>query len=95
MDGEIYARIAQMREAASTLQRSASRIDGSLEAVEREIRALGTDRFMSLGAEAFRAEYNRLRPRLRETFDLLMRFQEQLAVSADDIEIAARSAGGT
>jgi WXG100 family type VII secretion target len=92
VDGEIYARIAQMREAAATIQRSATRIDGSLNAVDREIRALGTDRFMSLGAEAFRAEYNRLTPRLRDAFDLLTRFHQQLATSADDIEIAARAA---
>lgn len=79
-----------MREASSTIQRSAARIEGSLEAVDREIRALGSDRFMSLGAESFRAEYNRLRPRLKDAFELLVRFHEQLANSADDIEIAAR-----
>ena len=79
-----------MREASATIQRSASRIEDSLEAVDREIRALGSDRFMSLGAESFRGEYSRLRPRLRDAFELLVRFHEQLATSADDIEIAAR-----
>lgn len=92
MDGEIYARITQMREASSTISRSAARVEDSLNAVDREVRSLGSDRFMSLGAEAFRAEYNRLTPRLHEAFDLLMRFQEQLAASADDIELAARAA---
>ena len=90
-NGEIYARIAQMREAATTIGRSAGRIHESIDAVDSEIRALGADRFMSIGAEAFRAEYNRLTPQLKEAFEQLNRFQEKLNTSADDIEIASRS----
>jgi WXG100 family type VII secretion target len=88
--GEIFAKITQMREAAATMGRSASNIDSSLQAVDREIRALGSDRFMSIGAEAFRGEYNRLTPRLQDAFELLRRFQDKLQTSADDIEMAAR-----
>lgn len=91
MDGELNARIAQMREAASSIGRSAARIQEALDAVESEVRALGADRYMSIGAEAFRSDYNRLTPQLRETFDQLTRFQDKLTTSADDIEIAARS----
>lgn len=90
-NGELYARIAQMREAAATLGRSAHRIHESIEAIESEVRALGADRFMSIGAETFRTEYNRLTPQLKEAFDQLSRFQEKLTASADDIEIASRS----
>lgn len=92
MDGELYARITQMREAASIIRRSATTVDSSLDAVEREVRALGADRFMSLGAEAFRAEYNRLAPRLRNAFAQIMSFHDHLNTSADDIEVAARTA---
>lgn len=94
--GEIFAKITQMREAASSLGRSASNIDNSLQSVDREIRALGADRFMSIGAESFRAEYNRLTPKLHDAFELLHRFQDKLQTSADDIEMAARgNSGGT
>ena len=89
--GEIYVRIAQMREAATTITRSAAAINDSIEAVENEVRALSADRFMSVGAEVFRAEYYRLTPKLREAFDQLMRFQDKLNASADDIELASRS----
>lgn len=94
--GEIFAKITQMREASASLGRSASNIDSGLQAVDREIRALGADRFMSIGAESFRAEYNRLTPRLHDAFELLHRFQDKLQTSADDIEMAARgNLGGT
>ena len=89
--GELYARITQMREAATTIGRSATRVKDCIESVDNEVRALGSDRFMSIGAEAFRVEYNRLTPKLREAFDNLMRFQDKLITSADDIETASRS----
>ena len=66
--GELYARIMQMRDAATTIGRSASRINDSIEAADNEIRAVGPERFMSPSAEAFRAEFNRLTPKLREAF---------------------------
>lgn len=89
--GEIYAKITQMRESAATIGRSATSIQNCMEAVDREIYTLGTDRFMSIGAEAFRAEYMRLKPRLEEAFEQLAQFQDKLNTSADDIEAAARS----
>jgi WXG100 family type VII secretion target len=88
--GEVYARIAQMREAATTINRSAAHIQDCMDAVDNEVRTLGADRFMSIGAESFRSEYNRLTPRLREAFDSLIRFHDKLDVSADDIEAASR-----
>ena len=90
-NGEIFARVAQMREAASALSRSAARLQEALDAVDAEVRAIGPDRFMSIGAEAFRGEYNRLTPPLRDAFDQLLHFQSRLSASADDIEMAARS----
>lgn len=89
--GEIAARIQQMREAADTLGRTSSQIQRCIDAVESEVRALGPDRFMSLGAEAFRAEFSRLTPKLRETFETLAGFRDRLHGSADDIEVAARA----
>lgn len=89
--GEVFAKITQMREAAANIRRSASQIDSCLQSIDREVRALGSDRFMSIGAEAFRAEYHRLTPRLHEAFDLLHRFQDKLQTSADDIEMATRA----
>jgi WXG100 family type VII secretion target len=89
--GEIYARITQMRDAASAINRSAARIQESIDAVDNEVRALGADRFLSANAETFRAEYNRLTPRLREAADLLAHFQNKLNLSADDIELASRT----
>lgn len=89
--GEIYARITQMREAATTIGRSSTRIRESIDSIEAEVRSLGADRFMSIGAEAFRVEYNRLAPKLGEAFENLMRFQDKLNTSADDIELASRT----
>lgn len=89
--GEIYAKITQMRESAVTIGRSASTIQTCMESVDREIHTLGADRFMSVGAEAFRSEYMRLKPRLEEAFEQLAQFQDKLNTSADDIEAAARS----
>jgi uncharacterized protein YukE len=89
--GELYARIAQMRDSAGVLGRSTARIADCLQAIDSEITALTADRFMSIGAEAFRVEYTRLKPRLFEAFDQLHRFQDKLNMSADEIEIAART----
>jgi uncharacterized protein YukE len=91
--GEIHAKITQMRDAATTLNQCASTINGCIESIDGEVRALSSDRFMSVGAELFRAEYNKLTPRLKEAFDLLADFQTKLNASADDIELAARSMG--
>jgi uncharacterized protein YukE len=91
--GEIHAKITQMRDAATTLNQCATTINGCIEAIDGEVRALSSDRFMSVGAEMFRAEYNKLTPRLKEAFDLLADFQARLNASADDIELAARSMG--
>jgi uncharacterized protein YukE len=89
--GQIYARITQMREAATTIGASASRISDCMDAVENEVRAVSADRFTSPGAEAFRAEYNRLTPRLKQAFEDILRFQDKLNTSADDIEVASRA----
>jgi uncharacterized protein YukE len=89
--GELYARLHQMREAAQTIGQGAESVQRSIDVIESEIRALGSDRFMSVGAEAFRAEYARMTPRLRAAFDLLGGFREKLNGSADDIELAART----
>ena len=91
--GEIYAKITQMRDAANTLNQCASEINRAIDSVESEVRALSSDRFMSVGAEMFRAEYYKLTPKLKEAFDLLADFQSKLNASADDIELAARSMG--
>lgn len=93
--GEIYAKITQMRDAATALNQSSSEINRAIDSVEGEVRALSSDRFMSVGAEMFRAEYYKLTPRLKEAFDLLADFQTKLNASADDIELAARSVGKT
>jgi uncharacterized protein YukE len=89
--GEIAARIQQMRDAADSLGRAAGNIQRSIDTVDAEVRALGPDRFMSLGAESFRAEFFRLTPKLRETFETLAGFRDRLHASADDIELASRA----
>lgn len=89
--GEIYAKITQMREASATIGRSATNVRECIEAIDKEVWALGADRFMSAGAESFRAEYMRLKPRLAEAFEQLAMFQDKLNTSADDIEAASRA----
>jgi WXG100 family type VII secretion target len=89
--GEIQVRIAQMRDAASILRQSATRVGQSIEAVDVEVRALGADRFTSSGADVFRLEYQRLTPKLKEAFDLLTGFHSKLSEAADDIEAASRA----
>ena len=91
--GEIYAKITQMRSTATTLGRSSATIMDSIDALDREVRALSADRFMSVGAETFRVEYNRATPKLRDAFEQLIAFQDKLNTSADDIEAASRSGG--
>lgn len=91
--GELYAKISQMRATATTLGRSATTIMDSIDTIDREVRALSSDRFMSVGAEAFRVEYNRATPKLRDAFEQLVAFQDKLNTSADDIEAASRSGG--
>jgi uncharacterized protein YukE len=89
--GEIQARIAQMRDAATTLRQSASRVSQSIESVDTEILALGPERFTSSGADMFRLEYQRLTPKLKDSFDLLTGFHSKLNEAADDIEAASRA----
>ena len=89
--GEIQARIAQMRDAATTLRQSATRVGQSIEAVDVEVRALGAERFTSSGADVFRLEYQRLTPKLKEAFDMLTGFHSKLEEAADDIEAASRA----
>lgn len=89
--GEIYAKLYQLREAAGIIRRSTEQINRSIEAIDGEIHALSSDRFMSVGAEVFRTEYARLTPRLKETFDMLGTFHDKLYAAADDIEVAART----
>ena len=91
--GELYAKITQMRSTATTLARSSTSIMDSIEAIDREVRALSSDRFMSVGAETFRVEYNRATPKLRDAFEQLIAFQDKLNTAADDIEAASRSGG--
>ena len=88
--GELVARIGQMRDAANTIGTSADRINESVDAVDAEIRALGPERFASTAADAFRAEYNRITPQLREAHESLLQFKDKLLESADEIEAAAR-----
>ena len=91
--GELYAKISQMRTTASTLGRTSATIMDSIEAIDREVMALSSDRFMSVGAETFRVEYNRATPKLRDAFEQLIAFQDKLNTAADDIEAASRSGG--
>ncbi len=89
--GEIFAHISQMREAASAINRSVTRVTTAIDVVDQQILALTSDRFASAGADAFRTAYYRVTPRLREAFEVLSGFQEKLNAAADDIELAARS----
>lgn len=90
MQGELHAKITQMRESARTIHGSARRILDSIDAVDHEIRSLGAERFTSTAAEDFRSRYLRLTPRLREASELLILFQEKLDAAADEIELASR-----
>jgi len=88
--GELLARLTEMRDAANTIGNSAQRINECIDAVDGQVRALGPDRFSGAAADAFRGEYNRLTPQLRQANEDLMLFKEKLLQSADEIEAASR-----
>jgi uncharacterized protein YukE len=88
--GIINARISQMRDVSSSIARSAERVNDAIEAVEVEVRSMSPDQYSSPAADDFRREYQRLTPRLRAAYEHLLRFQEKLNQSADEIEAASR-----
>lgn len=88
--GELVARLNQMREASQVIRTSAHRIDEIMMRVDVQVMALDADRYAGISADAFRAEYARLTPLLREAHQKLWVFQEKLSSSADEIESAAR-----
>jgi WXG100 family type VII secretion target len=90
MDGELRAKTSQMRDAAQTIQNSATRINDCIDSVDAEIRSLSVDRFTSIAAEEFRARYMRLTPRLKDAAKNLMAFQQKLNDAANEIELASR-----
>jgi WXG100 family type VII secretion target len=90
--GELLAKIAEMRTAADAIGGSAERVNQAVDAVDVEIKALGPDRFSGAASDAFRAEYNRLTPALREAYEDLVQFKQKLIESADDIERASKPA---
>jgi WXG100 family type VII secretion target len=91
MDNEVIARLDQMEEAASNIGNSASKIDGAISQADQQVSALSPDRYMSPGAEAFRASYSRLTPRLKEAATELQKFQARLAEAAQELRDAAQS----
>ena len=93
MDNEVIARITQMREAASNINSGANKIKDAVDQTNKEVMALGPDRYMSPGADSFRANYARLTPRLEEAYQQLLAFQRRLSEAADEIEAAANSTG--
>lgn len=90
INGELLARLNQMRDAASTIRTAAHRIDEIMMRVDIQVQALDPERFAGSAAEQFRADYTRLTPILRDAHQKLWMFQEKLVLSADDIESAAR-----
>jgi uncharacterized protein YukE len=91
MDSEVIARITQMRDAASSINTGATKIKDAVDQTNKEVAALGPDRYMSPGADSFRANYARLTPRLEEAYQNLIDFQKRLSDAADEIENAAGS----
>jgi uncharacterized protein YukE len=89
-NGELVARITEMRDAADAIGGSAQRINDAVDAVDAQVKALGPDRFASTAAESFRTEYNRVTPRLKQAYEDLMLFKQKLIESADEIEAASR-----
>ena len=89
-NGELVARITEMRDAADAIGGSAQRINDAVDAVDAQVKALGPDRFASTAAESFRTEYNRVTPRLKQAYEDLMLFKQKLLESADEIEAASR-----
>lgn len=90
MDGELLARLQQMRDASGLIRTSASRIDEIMMRVELQMQALDPDRYAGFAADQFRSEYLRLTPVLRDAHQKLLVFQEKLSLSADEIETASR-----
>lgn len=91
MDNEVIARIAQMRDASSSINAGANKIKDAVDQTNKEVSALGPDRYMSPGADTFRTNYARLTPRLEESYQQLIAFQKRLSDAADEIEAAANS----
>jgi uncharacterized protein YukE len=91
MDNEVVARITQMRDASTNINSGASKIKDAVDQTNKEVSALGPDRYMSPGADTFRANYARLTPRLEEAYQQLIEFQKRLSDAADEIEAAAGS----
>jgi uncharacterized protein YukE len=90
--GQVQAAITQMRDAASSIATSHNLIDEAMTKVDAEIKALGTDVFMSDAADAFRTNYYSLTPKLIEAQRGLNTFMQKLRDSAAEIERAG-SAG--
>ena len=91
MDNEVIARIDQMRESATNIGNSATKIRDSVQQTDNEVKALGEDRYMSPGATAFRTQYFRLTPRLNQAAEELLKFQAKLVEASDEIERAANA----
>ncbi|MDX2161454.1 MAG: WXG100 family type VII secretion target [bacterium] len=89
--GLVQLRLAQMREAAASIEASARRVSDAISAADSEIRPLTGGALASSAADAFFADYHRLTPELREAYAHLMRFQDKLVKAADEIELAARA----
>jgi uncharacterized protein YukE len=89
MDSEVIARITQMRDAATNINSGASKIKDAVDQTNKEVSALGPDRYMSPGADSFRANYARLTPKLEEAYQNLIDFQKRLSDASDEIESAA------
>jgi WXG100 family type VII secretion target len=87
---DVEARITQMREAATNIGSSATTVNNCIEDVDKEVNALGPDRFISDAADVFRGAYSRLTPKLRDAYHDLEAFRKKLNDSADDIEVASR-----
>jgi uncharacterized protein YukE len=91
MDNEVVARITQMRDASTNINSGAAKIKDAVDQTNKEVSALGPDRYMSPGADTFRANYSRLTPRLEEAYQQLIEFQKRLSDASDEIETAAGS----
>lgn len=91
MNNEVIARLTQMRDASNNINSGANKIKDAVEQTNKEVTALGPDRYMSPGADSFRTNYARLTPKLEEAFQQLLAFQKRLSDAADEIENAAGS----
>ena len=61
-----------MRDASTNINSGASKIKDAVDQTNKEVSALGPDRYMSPGADTFRANYARLTPRLEEAYQQLI-----------------------